>query len=182
MGHRTHRNPVTVTRRAASRVRARACVVSLAPVFVALVALTAGGSAATHIAPAQVARVVDRDTITVRLADGDRDTVRLTGVDTPETVHPTRGVEPYGPEAAAYTHARLTGATDRLVADPAGDHQDTDGRLLRYVMLPSGEHVNATLIREGYATAIRTFPYSRHAECLQLEAQARPARRGLWGR
>ena len=104
MGHRTHRNPVTVTRRAASRVQARACVVSLAPVLAALVALT------------------------------------------------------------------------------AGDHQDASGRLLRYVMLPSGEHVNATLIREGYATAIRTFPYSRHAECLQLEAQARAARRGQWGR
>ena len=182
MGHRTNRTPVTVTRRAASRVRARACVVSLAPVLAALVALTAGGLGAAHIAPAQVARVVDGDTIRVRLADGARDTVRLTGVDTPETVHPTQGVEPYGPEAAAVTRARLTGATVRLVADPAGDHQDASGRLLRYVMLPSGEHVNATLIREGYATAIRTFPYSRHAECLQLEAQARAARRGQWGR
>ena len=47
-------------------------------------------------------------------------------------------------------------------------------------MLASGEHVNATLIRDGYATAIRRFPYSRHAEFLQLEAQARAARRGLW--
>ena len=124
MGHRTHRNPVTVTRRAASRVQARACVVSLAPVLAVLVALTAGGLGAAHIAPAQVARVVDGDTISVRLADGARDTVRLTGVDTPETVHPTRGVEPHGPEAAAYTRARLAGATVWLVADPAGDHQD----------------------------------------------------------
>ena len=102
-----------MTWRSAPRVRARVCVVSLAPVLAALVALTAGGLGAAHIAPAQVARVVDGDTISVRLADGDRDTVRLTGVDTPETVHPTQGVEPYGPEAAAYTRARLTGATVR---------------------------------------------------------------------
>ena len=66
------------------------------------------------------------------------------------------------------------------MTDPAGDHQDAYGRLLRYVMLPSGEHVNATLLRHGLATAIRAFPYSRHAAFLQLEAQARTARRGLW--
>ena len=126
-------------------------------------------------------RVIDGDTISVRL-DGDRDTVRVTGVDTPETKHPTRGAEPYGPEAADYTTARITGATVLLDLDPAGDAQDTDGRILRYVMLPTGEHVNATLIRDGYARATGTFPCSRQRECLQLEAQARQARRGLWSR
>ena len=60
------------------------------------------GPATAHIGPAQVARVVDGDTLIV-LEGGNRVTVQLTGVDTPETVHPTRGVEPYGPEAAAYT-------------------------------------------------------------------------------
>ena len=94
-------------------------------------------------------------------------------MDTPETTHPTRGVEPYGPEASAYTTARLTGATVRLDRDPAGDDQNAYGRLLRYVMLPSGENFNATLLQHGLATAIRTFPYSRQAEFLQLEAQAR---------
>ena len=57
--------------------------------------------------------MTDGDTIRVRL-DGDRSTVRLTGVDTPETIHPTRGVEPDGPDAAAYTTARLAGAEERL--------------------------------------------------------------------
>ena len=148
-----------------------------------LVALTAGGLGAAHIAPAQMARVVDGDTISVRLADGARDTVRLTGVDTPETAHPTRGVEPHGP-GSGRLHPRPPCRRDRPGSSrtPAGDHQDAYGRLLRYVLLPSGEHVNATLIREGYATAIRTFPYSRHAECLPLDAQARAARRGRWGR
>ena len=53
------------------------------------------------------------------------------------------------------------------------------GRIIRYVMLASGEHFNATLIRDGYARAIRTFPYSRPREFLQLEAQAR---RGRWAK
>ena len=101
-------------------------------------------------------------------------------MDTPETTHPTRGVEPDGPEAAAYTTARLTGATVRLDRDSAGDDIDAYGRILRSVILAAGEDFNATLIRNGYATAIRRFPYSRQAEFLQLEAQARAARRGLW--
>ena len=102
-------------------------------------------------------RVIDGDTISVRL-DGARFTVRLTGVDTPETPHPPRGVEPYGPAASAYTTARLTGATVGLDRDPAGDDQNAYGRLLRYVMLPWGENFNATLLQHGLATAIRTFP------------------------
>ena len=119
-----------------------------------------------------VDRVIDGDTIHVRL-DGARYTVRLTGIDTSETKHPTLGVQPFGPEASAYTTARLTGATVRLDLDPAGDDIDAYGRLLRYVVLASGENVNATLIRDGYDTAIRMFPYSRHREFLQLETQAR---------
>ena len=167
MGNRTTR-PQAALR--ACRIR-RLVVVALA-----VLAWLAGAPVLAQTGPAQVARVIDA--IRVRL-DGDRYTVRLTGVDTPETTHPTRGVESYGPEAADYTTARLTGATVRLDLDPAGDAQDADGRILRYVMLPAGEHVNATLIREGYARAAGTFPCSRQRECLPLEAQAR---RGLWSR
>ena len=169
MGNRTTRPQATL---AACRIR------RLVVVAVAVLAWLAGAPDLAQTGPAQVARVIDGDTISVRL-DGDRDTVRLTGVDTPETTHPTRGVELYGPEAADDTTARLTGATVRLDLDPGGDAQDADGRILRYVMLPTGEHVNATRIREGYARATGTFPYSRQRECLQLEAQAR---RGLWSR
>lgn len=52
-----------------------------------------------------VSRVVDSDTI--QLDDGRR--VRLIGVDTPETVHPQKGVEPYGKEASNFTHSMLEG-------------------------------------------------------------------------
>ena len=171
MGDRTTRPQATL----------RACRIRRYSAPLAVLAWLAGAPVLAQTGTAQVDRVIDGDTISVRL-DGDRYTVRFTGVDTPETTHPTRGVEPYGPEAADDTTARLTGATDRLDRDPAGDAQDGYGRILRYVMLPTGEHFNATLIREGYARAIRTFPYTRQAEFLQLEAQARRARRGLWSR
>ena len=179
MEHRTTR-PQAALR--ACRIR-RLVVVALA-----VLAWLAGAPVLAQTGPAQVDRVIDSDTISVR-RDGSRFTVRRTGVDAPETTHPTRGVDPDGPQTAAYTAARLTGATVRLDLDPAGDDQDAGGRILRYVMLPTGEDFNryvmlptgedfnATRIREGYARAIRTFPCSRQRECSQLEPQAR---RGRW--
>ena len=166
MGHRTTRPHATL----------KACRIRRYVVPVAVLAWLTGGPVLAQTGTAQVGPVIDGDTIRVRL-DGARSTVRLTGVDTPETTHPTRGVEPYGPEAAAYTTARLTGATVRLDLDPAGDSQDGYGRIVRYVVLATGENVNATLIRAGYATAIRRFPYSLKREYLDLEAQAR---QGQW--
>ena len=123
-------------------------------------------------------RVVDGDTLKVWMS-GELRTVRLIGVNTPETKHPTKKVQKGGPEASAFTQAALDRKTVELVTDPEGDDADRHGRLLRYVYL-DGENFNATLIREGYATAIRQFPYSRNREFLALEAQARQARRGIW--
>ena len=156
-----------------------ACRIRRYVVALAVLARLAGAPVLAQTGAAQVDRGIDGDTISVQL-DGDRDTVRLTGVDTPETTHPTRGVDLDGPRAAAYITARLTGATVRLVRDPADDQQDADGRIRRHVILASGVNGNATLRREGYGTVIRTFPYSRHRERLQLDTQVRRARQGRW--
>lgn len=126
-----------------------------------------------------VVRVVDGDTLKVWIADKIQ-TLRLIGVDTPETVHPTKDVQEGGPEASAFTQAVLDRQTIRLESDPAGAAVDRYGRLLRYVYLADGKNFNAILIREGYATATRRFPYALKCEFLALEAQARKARRGIW--
>ena len=120
---------------------------------------------------ARVVRVIDGDTIRVRV-QGKEYTVRLIGVDTPETVHPTKTVQHFRAEASAYTKAALE-------ADPTGDTRDRYGRLLRYVHL-DGENLNARLIREGYGHTIRRFRYSLKAQFIRLEDSARKAGRGLW--
>jgi endonuclease YncB( thermonuclease family) len=58
---------------------------------------------------------------------------------------------------------------------------DRFNRLLRYVFLADGTHVNAELVRQGYAQ-VATFPpdVSREAEMRAAEAEARMAGRGLW--
>ena len=89
--------------------------------------------------------------------------VRLIGVDTPETVHPTKTVQHFGAAASAYTKAALEAKTVTLEADPTGDTRDRYGRLLRYVHL-DGQNFNARLIREGYAHAYRLFPFSKRKE------------------
>ena len=85
-------------------------------------------SVPAHSENAVVVRVIDGDTITVQIAGAIR-TIRLIGVDTPETVHPTKKVQPGGPEASAFAKAALDRQTVRLEADPAGDDSDRYDRL-----------------------------------------------------
>ena len=127
-----------------------------------------------------VERVIDGDTIRVR-SEGASYTVRLLGVDTPETKRPTKTVEYCGREASAFTKAHLEGKTVTLARDRPGDTVDRYGRWLRYVLL-DGDNFNARLIREGYAHAYRLFPFSKRTEFIQLEEQARRRGIGLWNR
>ncbi len=130
---------------------------------------------------ARVERVIDGDTIQVRF-EGKSYTVRLIGVDTPETKHPTKAVQYFGREASAFTKAALEGKTVLL---PKGPHR-------RYRRPPTGagfatscwtgDNFNARLIRDGYAHAYRRFPFSKRTEFIQLEEQARRRGIGLWNR
>lgn len=140
---------------------------------------------------AQVVRVVDGDTIKVDIG-GEKYKVRMIGVDTPETVHPKKGVEYYGKEASNFTKKELTEKTIYLQKDVS----DTDkyGRLLRYVWLkkPSSEYpkeneikenmYNAILVSRGYARVFTMQPDSKYSDLfLSLERNARQNSIGLWG-
>jgi micrococcal nuclease len=126
----------------------------------------------------RVVSVVDGDTIEVTRGD-DTETVRLLGVDTPETQHPTEPVECFGPEAAAYTTARLTGATVRLEGDV--ERYDRYGRRLAYVIV-DGVRFNDELLRLGYAELLVIEPNHAHARSLlAAELDAKATDRGLWG-
>jgi micrococcal nuclease len=124
-----------------------------------------------------VVHVVDGDTIEV-LDGGRRETVRMLGVDTPETVDPRKPVQCYGPEASAYTKRRLEGRWVRL--EPDVERRDRYGRLLAYVMV-DGRRFNDELIAEGYARLLVIAPNGLHARTmLQKELAAKRAGRGLW--
>jgi endonuclease YncB( thermonuclease family) len=127
------------------------------------------------VASAQtVTRVVDGDTIIVSGVGS----VRLIGVDTPETVDPRKPVQYFSAEASAFTRSLALGQAVRLEYD----HQRTDnyGRTLAYVYLPDGSMLNAETIKRGYGHAYTVFPF-RHLEQFRVyERTARDARLGLW--
>jgi len=122
---------------------------------------------------ATVGRVIDGDTI--ELAGGAR--VRYIGIDTPEM---SGHRECYATEATAKNRELVEGKRVALRKDVS--ETDRYGRLLRYVYLPTGEMVNATLVREGYAVASTFPPDVMFADLfVELEREAREAARGLWG-
>jgi micrococcal nuclease len=132
---------------------------------------------------ADVVDSVDGDTIRVRIPrppSGLRavEIVRLLGVDTPETVHPSRAVERFGREASAFTERALLNKAVYLAFD--WDLRDHYGRLLAYIYTGDGGCFNAVLIREGYAYAYTRYPFQFMEEFRALEQEARTAKRGLW--
>lgn len=125
----------------------------------------------------QVLRVIDGDTIEV-LYEGEEKTVRYIGVDTPETVHPSRPVECMGKEASDYNKSLVTGKTVALERDIS--ETDKYGRLLRYVYV-DGIMVNELLVKEGYANVMTYPPDIKYDQrFLALEQEARTGKRGLW--
>jgi micrococcal nuclease len=124
-----------------------------------------------------VVKVVDGDTIHVRVADrGEK--VRYIGVNAPEIHHPTKGREPGGAEAAEANRRLVASRRVRLETDV--QTRDRHGRLLAYVWV-GRIMVNAELVRQGYAQATTVPPNVRHQELFaKLQREARAAGRGLW--
>ncbi len=162
----------------------RAVLVVVAVVLAGAPACGAGSMRAEREpAPAGTARVVrpvDGDTIVVDI-DGHEESVRLIGIDTPESVAQDRPVECFGPEAKARTADLLPeGTLVRLERDV--EARDRYDRLLAYVIRDADDvFVNRLLVEEGYAESIAYPPNTtRQGELDVAEAAARTARHGLW--
>jgi micrococcal nuclease len=135
--------------------------------------------AISELTEAQVVGVTDGDTIDVRIEGRNYD-LRYIGINTPEINHPTKGLEPFGPEATEANRRLVEGQTVYLEGDVSG--KDRYGRLLRYVYLPDGLMINAALVWQGYAHAVSYPPDVKHQSLLrQMQHDAQSNDRGLWG-
>ncbi|MFB6138456.1 MAG: thermonuclease family protein [Halobacteriaceae archaeon] len=141
-----------------------------------------------------VTHVVDADTLEVRFPDGSTDTVRLLGVDVPETrAENTPGEYEGVPDTAAgrdwlaawgtyanrWAERCLDGATVELAGDPLADRRGDYGRLLAYVTV-DGTSFNRALLERGFAR-LYDSSFERRDEFVTVEAEAQAAERGLWG-
>ncbi len=128
---------------------------------------------------ATVIKAIDGDTVVLRL-QGAIETVRLIGVDTPETVHPTKPVECFGPEASAFTHSVLK-PKSRVRVQRDLEARDRYQRLLVYLYLTDGTFVNQELLRLGFARAMSIAPNTAFTnQFASIETAARENQIGLW--
>jgi micrococcal nuclease len=126
----------------------------------------------------EVSRVVDGDTIEVRLPDGSEEDVRYIGIDAPESAVPEEPVQCGGPKAAT-VNERLVGGR-RVTLGFDAERRDQYGRLLAYVYR-DGRMVNAELVRRGLARTLTIPPNDSHAALFaRLASKAGRAGRGLW--
>lgn len=123
---------------------------------------------------------VDGDTIAVNM-NGKKETVRMIGIDTPETHKPHTPVQCYGPAAAAYTKNLIGAKKVRLESDQQSTNRDRYDRLLRYVYTSDGILVQKSLIENGYGFAYTQFPFTKSAEFVNAQNVAKQAHKGLWG-
>lgn len=127
----------------------------------------------------RVTEFVDGDTIAVNM-NGNKETIRFIGVDTPETHDPRKVVQCFGQAAAAYTKQLIGNNPVRLESDPLSTNRDRYNRLLRYIYLPDGRLVQAEIIKNGYGFAYTSFPFTKSYEFLNYQKQAREQSKGLW--
>ena len=134
----------------------------------------------------EVLRVVDGDTLHLNLRGRDV-TVRMIGIDSPESVKPNSPVDCYGPESSTFAKDVLTGQRVTLEFDASQDRTDRYGRTLAYVWLelPAGGRTlfNVEAIGRGFARERQygSIPYAWKGAFAAAQRRARAAGAGLWG-
>ena len=128
--------------------------------------------------PVKVLDVVDGDTIKVEV-DGKSETVRFLLVDTPESVHPNKPVQPFSKEASKYTEDMLSGSNVEL--ELGIGERDKYGRLLAYVYA-DGKSVQKSLLEKGLARVAYVFePNIKYVDDYEkIQKQAQQEGIGIW--
>lgn len=127
-----------------------------------------------------VTEVVDGDTLKINRG-GTVETLRLIGMDTPETVDPRKPVQCFGKEASNKAMELLVGTKVRLEKDPTQGELDKYGRTLAYVYREDGLFYNKYMIEQGYAHEYTyNTPYKYQIEFKAAQKSAQENQRGLW--
>ena len=122
--------------------------------------------------------IVDGDTFWLK--DGRK--IRLASINTPETEHDGLAAEPFGDEATAKLRSLLK-SSSRLMLQKSGKGEDQHGRVLANIFLPSGESVEARLLRQGLAFQLFPEGDNPYTNCFsQQEQAARKAGLGVWSK
>ena len=121
-----------------------------------------------------VKRVIDGDTFEIE--SGEK--VRLIGIDTPETKHPRKGVEPFGKEASQMTKSLVENRNVLLEFDV--DQRDRYGRLLCYVYYDN-KFLNEELVKAGLAKVATYPPNVKYVDLfVAAQKEAQNKEKNIW--
>ena len=123
----------------------------------------------------QVTSITDGDTFKINI-DGETETVRIIGIDTPE-LSPK---ECFAEDAKEKLKNLIGGENVFLEPGSGSDNKDYYGRLLRYVYDANSNDVGASMIKEGYAYSYEKYPHEKLSEYESFEAEAKEDLKGLW--
>ena len=152
----------------------------LVAIGLSLLASCSSGSTTENKVLVRILTVIDGDTVDIEI-DGRTERARLIGVNTPETKHPTKPIECFGPEASAYITQLLPKGTDvRIERDT--EARDRYGRMLLYLYRNSDNlFINLDLISRGYGTPMSIEPNTFHRnDFVHAAALAEASNVGLW--
>lgn len=123
---------------------------------------------------------VDGDTIKVIL-DDKKTTVRFLAIDTPETVHPTKGEQPFGKEASNYTCNKVKNAKKlEIEYDKGSSKVDKYDRTLAWIFTDD-LLLQKDLISLGYAKVAYLYGDYKYTEDLKKEESiAKSKKLGVW--
>lgn len=130
----------------------------------------------------KVVKVIDGDTITVNIR-GKNESVRLLGIDTPETIDPRKPIQCFGKAASDKMKSFVLGKFVKLVDDSTQGNRDKYKRLLRYAYLPDSRatFINGEMVKQGFAFSYRQYPTKMLEKFNNFEKYARENNLGLWG-
>lgn len=138
-----------------------------------------------------VVDVTDGDTVDVEFDDGTVETVRIVGLDTPETGNTDERLQEYegiddgpalktaGDDATAYAQEQLAGETVTLRFDENEGLRGNFGRLLGFIELSDGSVYNEEVIEDGWAR-VYDSGFDQHDSYWELEQTARVNNDGIW--
>ena len=129
----------------------------------------------------EVLSVIDGDTLTVSI-DGQKETVRVLGINTPETQYSNRGAECFGAEASSYAKNLLEGTEVTIEQDVSQDSRDKYNRILAFVGLQDGRDFGQVMLADGYAYeyTYQGIAHQNQQIYQQAEARAKADGVGLW--
>lgn len=128
----------------------------------------------------KIITVVDGDTVKIYI-NNKLESIRMIGLDTPETVDPRKEVQCFGLEASKKAKEILEGKSVILEKDESQGERDKYGRLLLYLYLEDGTFFNKWMIENGYGHEYTyNIPYKYQTEFKNAEKYARENKLGLW--